>query len=238
VWNTNLLANISFNTEAEWLTHNTTASPNDLWYDMTADELKQWDAAALTWVTVQTGFSLILADTAGMSRWDESVGCVAQEMNQWVAQNKWTHKSELSTFVGATRAQVPILEYSSQTELNHWTEVTYAWKYRTESINAFESVTYQPTRFELEPIKTYAATNISGVWYIYLFANKTSANRDIDYTTTFVPDFKSLISTVYHSYSQLKVLFTVKQVLLILLKHKLDTLLPLFSLKNLTLMCP
>ena len=197
VWNTDLLANISFNTELEWIAHNTATSPNDLWYDLLTDELKQRTPDNLLWITVRTQFSLILADTAGMSHWDESVGCIAQESNQWVAQNKWTHKSELSTFVGATRAQVPILEYSSQTEMNSWTEVSYAWKYRTERVNAFSSVSFQPTRLELEPIKSYVATNVGGVWYIYLFGAKSSANRDVDYTSTFVPDFKFRIVDKY-----------------------------------------
>lgn len=190
VWNTDLLAAISFGTEAEWLDANTQPSSFDLWHDTTADQLKQRSEDNTQWLNVKDNFSEVLVETTGQIRWDASAGCTPQRHTQWSLQNKWVHKSELTTFVGAKRAQVPILEYSSQTEVNEWTEVIYKWKYRSEPNFAFNSTEHQPHRFELEPIKSYVAHNVDGVWYLFLATERSSANRDIDFTNTFIKDYK------------------------------------------------
>lgn len=190
VWNTDLLANISFSTELEWVTHNTQTSPFDLWYDLSSDALKQRSSDDTAWVVVQPNFSQVLIESTGTVQWDASSGCIVQTPNQWTEQNQWVHKSELTSFVGAKRAQVPILEYSSELEMNEWTEQTYGWKYRAENTHAFNAVDAQPSRLELEPIKSYVAHNVDGVWYLYLATDKSSALRDIDYTSTFVPGYK------------------------------------------------
>lgn len=190
VWNTDLLAEISFATEAEWITNNTQTSAFDLWYDLTSDELKQRDAANSSWTVVRESFSDTITETTGTALWDASVGCTLQEYDQWSTSNSWVHKSELTTFVGAKRAQVPILEYSSQTERNEWTETTHAWKYRTETGRTFESSTAAPNRLELEPIKSYVASNTGGVWSLFLTTEHHSANRDIDYSSIFTNGYK------------------------------------------------
>lgn len=198
IWNTELLANISFDTEAEWITNNGDQPvAGDTWYDLTADQLKQRNQTNTAWIVVQQNFSEVLIETTGTARWDASIGCLPQEHNQWTTQNKWVHKSELTTFVGAYRAQVPILEYSSQTEMNEWTEVTYTWKYRRENDKTFDTVSTPPTRLELEPIKSYIANNIDGVWFIYLGSEFNSANRDIDYTSVFTAGYKFRIVDKY-----------------------------------------
>jgi len=207
VWNTDLLANISFNTEQEWIDNNTQTSPHDLWYDLSDDTLKQRNGDNTEWVVVQTKFSEVIIETTGTGRWDASAGCTTQVHNQWTKQNEWVHKSELTTFVGAKRAQVPILEYSSQIEMNEWTETTYTWKYRSEQIKTFESTNAQPNRLELEPIKSYVVNNIDGVWYIYLAAEKSSMVRDIDLTGVFVPEYKFRIVDKYG----MSELFTVER---------------------------
>jgi hypothetical protein len=204
VWNTELLANISWATETEWISHNTQTSPHDLWYDTTTDILKQRNSSNTAWVNVRSEFSKVLVETTGAARWDASIGCFPQEHNQWTQQNQWVHKSELTTFVGAKRAQVPILEYSSQTELSEWTEVVYSWKYRTEQVKSFAAVETSPNRLELEPIKSYIANNVNGIWYIYLASERNSANRDIDYTNVFQYGYKFRIVDRYG----LSVLFT------------------------------
>lgn len=190
MWNEDLMANISFGTEAEWIDHNTQTSPGDLWYDLSSDTLKQRNQTNTGWVVVRDEFGQVLAETAGSSRWDSSVGCMPQEHNQWTTNNMWVHKSELSSFVGTKRAQVPILEYSSQMELNEWTETIHRWKYRSEGSSPFVSVDDQPSRLELEPVKAYVADNKDGIWYLYLATDRMSANRDIDYTSVFVPGFR------------------------------------------------
>lgn len=190
MWNEDMLSHISWATEPEWIEHNTQTSAGDLWYDLSTDELKQRNTANTAWVVIRTSFSDVLVETTGHTRWDSSVGCVPQEHNQWTQQNMWVHKSELASFVGTKRAQVPILEYSSETELNEWTETVYSWKYRAENNNSFASTEAQPNRLELEPIKSYVADNKDGIWYLYLGTDRMSANRDIDYTSVFTPGYK------------------------------------------------
>ena len=68
VWNTDLLSNISFNTEQEWIDNNTQTSPHDLWYDLSTDVLKQRNEDNTAWVPVQTKFSETLIDTTGLGR--------------------------------------------------------------------------------------------------------------------------------------------------------------------------
>lgn len=197
VWNAELLANISFGTELEWINHNTQPSALDLWYDLSTDALKQRSVTNTAWNVVQPDFSTVITDTIGTARFDSSAGCVVQTPNQWTQQNKWVHKSELTSFVGVKRAQVPILEYSSEVELNEWTETRYVWKYRADVQSDFVQTDAQPSRIELEPVKSYVVTNVAGVWYIYLSNDKGSSSRDVDYTNTFEPGYKFKIVDKY-----------------------------------------
>lgn len=207
-WNTSLLASISHPTEAAWLSHNA-ADPNyevggvpvylALWYDTTLDQLKQYSdrlhkpidpGFAPAWLVVARNFSTVLTKTNAQERWDLSTDCVTQELNQWSAQNRWTHKSAIKSFANAKRAQLPILEYDSRMELNEWTYVQRSWKYRRGPNETFASVTTKPSHIELEPIKGYYADNVAGIWYLYLFDKNVSLTANVDYTDTFVPGYK------------------------------------------------
>ena len=257
VWNTTLLAQISYATEADWITANGAPSTLDLWYDTTNDILYQRgsldvagsvttdsfqvagdytidfvtgliftvqgstgndgsytvisssysgglttitvaesvpsviaDGAFILWMQIYGNFSAILAETTGNSRWNLTIGCDAQVLNQWSEQNHWMHKTEVSSFQGVRRAQIPILEYNSTIEMNEWSKITYNWKYRSSVGDSFETTTSSPQRFELEPIKGYTAELEGGSWYIYLFDKYATNDRDIDYSKTFVPGYK------------------------------------------------
>lgn len=203
LWDTALLAAISHNTETQWITANGPPAPFELWYDLINDQLLQRNAANTAFIPVVNSFSVILTTVAGVSPWDQTLGCVTQELNQWSEQNHWIHKTEVTTFAGVKRAQIPILEFNSTVELNSWIKTNYVWKNRAEDSDEFEPTTNTPQRFELEPIKGYVARVVSGVWYIYLFDKFSTSTRDIDYSTTFVPDYQfrvvddSGISQVY-----------------------------------------
>ncbi len=207
-WNTSLLASISYPTIAEWLTHNT-QDYLSLWYDTTLDQLKQYGDLnhplpsdplfSPSWNVVAGNFSAVLAKTTAQERWDLTVGCTSQTLNQWSAQNQWKHKSAVKSFANATRAQVPILEYDSRIELNEWTRIQYAWKYRSISSNTFASTTMRPSHIELDPVKGYYAESVAGIWYVYLFDKNVSKVANIDYTATFVPGYKFRIVDDTHA---------------------------------------
>lgn len=188
LWNRALLTAISHATEGDWITANGAPVALDLWYDTSEDILKQWDG--VSWISVVSNFSAALLLTTGNVRWDATVGCEAQELNQWSEQNQWQHKTEVASFGNVKRAQLPIIEFNSTIEQNEWTRVEYGWKYRALSYDSFESVSDKPTRLELEPIKDYGAIFDGGKWYIYLFTTTATLNRDTDHTATFVPGFQ------------------------------------------------
>ena len=209
VWNDTLLTQISHDSESDWLTHNQ-GNPTmvdgsnpvnySLWYDTSTDQLKQYgdplngnpDISGFTpsWNVVASNFSAVLALTSSVSRWDETIGCDSQILNQWSDQNKWHHKTALENQSRAKRAQVPILEYDSRLEMNEWTEITRTWKYRRNTDFPFEVSDIGPSYFELQPIKGYQVQEIDSEWYIFLFDATTTANVDVDLTNTFVPGYK------------------------------------------------
>lgn len=187
IWNTSLLTAISHSTEAEWEAVNGTPSENQIWYDTTTDTLKQYVSGS--WVTATASFSEVAAKTTGVATWDMTTSCIVDADLSWSEQNRWIHKSEIKSYANARRAALPILEYDSDVELNQWVEDTPTWKYRTSSDGTFATSDVEPSRLELEPIIGYTATNTDGVWYITLYDQTISVERDVDYTSLFVPGF-------------------------------------------------
>ena len=170
VWNTEMLANISHASYADWQAANNMSSyhpdaapqPLDLWYDTTNDVLNQRTLDNTNWVSVTSNFSSIIAATTGKTLWDKTLGCEVQKPTQWSDQNKWIHKSEVQSFTGIKRAEVPIFEYNSRIELNEWVKDVYGWKYRKEIDASFADVESSPSRLELEPIVGFVTVNKGG----------------------------------------------------------------------------
>lgn len=56
--------------------------------------------------------------------------------NAWQIDNKWVHKLDLApgAISQATRAEVPIMEYLPNLQLNQWNEVHHDWMYRDDPI--------------------------------------------------------------------------------------------------------
>ena len=192
VWNEALFSTITAATESQWLAMNGSAVAYDLWYDTTTNTLKQRDVTNTEWKIVVRNMSSIKALSTGATPWDSSTECSAQKDNQWTTSNKWVHKTEVQSFAGVTRAQVPILEYDSLIELNEWTKVVHGWKYRADIDSTFTSLEagISPSRLELEPIKGYALSNIAGEWYIYLADVNQPDQQLVDFTSTFKPGYR------------------------------------------------
>lgn len=194
------------------------------WYDTSVSALMRWDTQTSTFVVAPQShvFSLDLSgqlaeyrkeancacggsfgwdmgqwDTGEGLQWDIAADCdVTTNNTEWTAQNRWIHKSEVQSFVDVKRAQLPILEYNSNIELNEWIETHRTWKYRAEVASSFGSTSASPSKLELEPVKEYTAATSSEGWVITLGSAHTSAQpgdnlvlRDVDYTDVFAPGF-------------------------------------------------
>jgi len=193
-WNASLLAQISFATEIEWEAANGgTPTKGALWYNTTTDNLEQFDGTA--WDVVQTSFSILINSTTGQSSWDLSQLCSIQTPNSWMEQNQWIHKTQVATYSGQVQpARIPILEYNSSLELSSWAKRSFNWQYRAQSGGTFASVTAFPTRFELEPIKSFYQFNESPTeQYLFLQTLQSNQSANMDLTGTFVPGYRFAI---------------------------------------------
>lgn len=178
-------------TESDWINVNGAPQSLSQWLDTTNDILFQRDQANTQWIAIVLDWTVqIQSHLLGDVLWDQSSTCSTnlQQINQWSSQNKWVHKTQLSSFAGARRAQMPILEYDSRLELNAWTSVTRQWAYRSLPSTTFANVSISPSRLELEPIKGYVIDLPNNRLYLYNTTSQTL--RDIDYTSIFVPGFK------------------------------------------------
>ena len=132
-----------------------TPTDGTLWYDTVADQLSQYSLAT-GWKILYNNFSTILGTTEGFGLWDYTEGCGEQSKieagNQWIDQNKWTHKTDVTNFSIAKQAQIPIIEYDWDLELNEWSFTDYVWKYRAENFDSFQETTGKPDYIELVPL--------------------------------------------------------------------------------------
>ncbi len=113
-----------------------------VYYDTGTTTVKVWSTTALDWVDAATPH--------GTYPWDTSDSCNTQT-NQWTTQNKWVHKSALNNSLGglARRAEMPIIEYDSDIELNQWVYVSHTWQYRANDVSGWQAVTSVPSDLEL-----------------------------------------------------------------------------------------
>lgn len=226
IWNEQLMSCISHSSEEEWIRANnntgcstvgsTSSTPRpapqalDIWYDLSTDTFKQRDLTNTSWVVIYQNFSSIVSQVTGNFKWDFNTSCATDDVsNQWISQNKWIHKSEVTSFSGIKRAELPILEFNSNIEMNKWNKTEYSWLYRSEVGDDFAPTSSSPSRFELEPIMGFSAQHKSDGWYLFLFDKSISTTADIDFTSTFVPGYQfrivddNLRSDVYTvSYSE------------------------------------
>lgn len=185
VWNVGLMASISAATEASWSASNGAPQPYSLWYDVSTDTLKQRNMANDAWVVAVRQMSAVLTQTTGSTQWDGSTECEPQKQNQWIGQNKWIHKTEVQSFAGVSRAQMPILEYDSDVELNEWVRLAYQWNYRMSYDDKFAPVTSQPHKIELEPIGGYQlSVDAQSIWTFVMY---DIGSQPYDHSKYFVP---------------------------------------------------
>ncbi len=188
IWNVSLLASISFPNFSSWQAANGPPTQNSLWYNTSLDQLQQYTTE---WNTVCSNFSTVKNATTGAVYWDTTTGCSYGTTNQWSSQNKWIHKAQVQSFAGVTRANLPILEFSSNLELNQWSQQSFSWLYRGSDSGSFEPASTGPNRLELEPINSYIAANVGGQWKLYLHDTSTdTTNRDVNVADIFVPGYR------------------------------------------------
>jgi hypothetical protein len=200
LWNAAVIADIEFATLAQWVTANPAPQQYDIWWDNTTDTL--WSLQSpnpvtiaeasdiANWKLIYNNFSLIEQQTTGAGYWDLTSGCadtaVIIGLDQWISQNKWVHKADITNFSIAKQAQIPIIEFEPNLELSEWTKTSYTWQYRSSIQTQFAATAIQPTRFELEPLNLYTSTATT----------ITFDERYGDLTSIFVPGFQFLLATI------------------------------------------
>jgi hypothetical protein len=174
LWNASVISDIAFATLAQWVTAHPSPQQYDIWWDTTSNTLWSLQTPSPTpadagnianWKLIYNNFSLIEQQTTGAGYWDLTTGCadtaVINGLDQWISENKWVHKADITNFSIAKQAQLPILEFEPNLELSEWTRTTYAWQYRSSIQNQFATTTLTPTRLELEPLNLYTSTSTS-----------------------------------------------------------------------------
>lgn len=200
LWNAAVIIDIEYATLSQWIIAHSVPQQYDIWWDNTTDTL--WSLQSSNpvsipqasdinnWKLVYNNFSLIAQQTTGAGYWDLTTGCadtaVIAGLDQWISQNKWVHKADITNFSIAKQAQLPIIEFEPNLELSEWVRTTYSWHYRSSIQNTFAPITVEPNRFELEPLNmyTYTATTI------------TFDERYGDLTGIFIPGFTFLLSGI------------------------------------------
>jgi len=112
------------------------------------------------WKLIFNNFSTIVNATEGLGLWDFTPDCGVQSVidaaDQWIDQNKWIHKTDVTNFSVAKQAALPIIEYDWDLELNEWTFAKPVWKYRVERFVPFSDTTVEPSLIELIPLFDWA----------------------------------------------------------------------------------
>ena len=115
--------------------------------------------AITDWKVIYNNFSTVVDATQGLGLWDFTPDCGVQSVidaaDQWIDQNAWVHKTDVSNFSIAKQAALPIIEYDWDLELNEWTFANPVWKYRSERFVDFADTTAQPQIIELTPLYTW-----------------------------------------------------------------------------------
>ena len=127
-----------------------------LWFDTSTDRLYQFNG--IDWSSVvYENFSDVLSNMNGQAFWDMSPNCGIQSVvsvaNQWIDQNKWVHKTDVTNFAIAKQAKLPIIEFEWDLELNEWTYTKHKWKYRINSSYSWEDTEDEPSICEIVPLE-------------------------------------------------------------------------------------
>lgn len=192
IWNAAVIADIEYATLADWNTAHPTPAQYDIWWNTTDDTLLSLQDATnatsiLSWKVVYLNFSVIEQQTMGSGYWDLTTGCGEEAtiagLDQWINQNKWVHKADITNFSIAKQAQIPIIEYEPNLELSEWTRMTYSWQYRSSVQAQFATTPIVPTRLELEPLSLYTSSTTT----------ITLDERYGDLTNVFTPGFTFIL---------------------------------------------
>lgn len=122
----------------------------------------------------------------GVHSWDQSDTCVTADeaINQWVVENKWVHKLDITNVTTAQRAELPIIEYADTLQLNRWTYRKPNWLYRANSIESWVVSTTEPDLVEMTP--GYEIVDVNTATDTFIVAG--------DLTGTFVSGFQFTVA--------------------------------------------
>lgn len=115
--------------------------------------------------------------------------------NQWIERNKWVHRTNVVNFSSSIQAEVPIIEFDADLELNEWTHTTHNWAYRSQITDAFISTTSAPPLIELTPL-VYTITGTT-LLIDEQFGNQTSTFAPGAFFENDSSEFIEVISSTY-----------------------------------------
>ncbi len=134
-----------------------------MWLDVAGNTLYQYNSNG-GWKVIQQDFTALQARVTGTALWDLVKGCgessIIPSAEQWIEQNKWLHKLDVPNFSIAKQAQVPIIEYDWDLELNEWTVTEYEWKYRASKGIDWAVVDSEPEYIEYIEVVNYERDGI------------------------------------------------------------------------------
>lgn len=140
-------------TDIEAASAPTALAVNQLWIDTENDQLRQWDG--LLWNVVVDNFSLITSINNNAHLVN------LRQDNDWSVENKWIHRSEINSYTGKSRAQLPIIEYFPLLKLSEYSFAQKTWRYRRNDTVSYAATTSEPTLFELIDTRVVSGGEVS-----------------------------------------------------------------------------
>lgn len=122
------------------------------------------------WVTIERGLDRLLTVTSNRHLVN------TRQSDDWSKDNRWVHKSQVTTFNNMVRAQLPIIEFDPYLELAEYSYAVKDWSYRKDSTSDYISTTIQPNMFELHDIRL-----VNGDEFVFQDANTIELHERFGY---------------------------------------------------------
>lgn len=113
----------------------------DLWYNPTTDILYQYRLGS--WNVCYRGLSALVKETSDRTEVTYS------NKNDWSKDNLWLHKSQITTYTGLIRAQIPIIEFFPFLEMAEMSYSEKIWRYRKSVEFSYVDETVSPRMIEI-----------------------------------------------------------------------------------------
>lgn len=128
-------------------------TPNSLHYDSVTDTVSQLVDG--NFIDREVGFSRVLRNTNGRHLVNHA------QTDDWSRDNRWVHKSQVTSYTNTVRAQLPIIEFDSFLELADYSYTAKDWSYRKNEKTDYITSASSPNMFEIHDIQLYDGTEFT-----------------------------------------------------------------------------